>query len=77
MVVIGSGEYAVGGRRGLIILPEGREVLEWRSFAAELRKVVAFFDFLSQQGKQHFASTTVYWWLSISQCERLFLGFNG
>jgi hypothetical protein len=36
-------EYAMGGRRGLIVIPEGCEGQGWRIFAAEMRKVVALF----------------------------------
>jgi hypothetical protein len=34
-------EYAVGGRRGLIFVPEGRDGRGWQTFAEELKKVVA------------------------------------
>jgi hypothetical protein len=36
-------EYAVGGRRGLIVIPEGSEGQGWRLFSIEMRKVVDFF----------------------------------
>jgi hypothetical protein len=35
----------MGGCRGLIVIPEGQEGRGWRSFLAELKKVVAFFEF--------------------------------
>ncbi|GLT73202.1 hypothetical protein SLA2020_450750 [Shorea laevis] len=40
-------EYAVGGRRGLIIVPEGRDKRGWKRFAEELGKVSAAFDSFS------------------------------
>lgn len=45
-------QYVVGGPRGLIVIPEGREGRGWRSFAAELRKVVAFFEFSLSTGSR-------------------------
>ncbi len=45
-------EYAMGGCRGLIVIPEGREGRGWRSFPAELRKVVAFFEFSLSAGSR-------------------------
>lgn len=36
--------YAVGGRRGIILIPEGRKGRGWSHFAAELGKVIAFFE---------------------------------
>jgi hypothetical protein len=35
--------YAVGGRRGIILIPEGREGRGWSRFATELGKVIVFF----------------------------------
>jgi hypothetical protein len=37
-------EYRVGGRRGLIVVPKGRQGRGWKLFAAELGKVVALFS---------------------------------
>jgi hypothetical protein len=42
-------EYAVGGRKGLIIVPEGRDKRGWKMFAEELGKVMTAFD--SSSGK--------------------------
>lgn len=42
--------HGVGGCRGSSFLPEGREGRGWRIFAAELGKVVAFFDFAHSGG---------------------------
>lgn len=36
--------YAVGGRRGLILLPEGRDGRGWSSVSGELSKVLAYFE---------------------------------
>jgi hypothetical protein len=36
--------YAVGGRRGIILILEGRGGRGWSRFAAELGKVIAFFE---------------------------------
>jgi hypothetical protein len=36
--------YAVGGRRGLIMVPEGREGQGWSRFAAEMSKVKVYFE---------------------------------
>lgn len=44
-------EYDVGGRRGLIIFPEGGDGLGWKILAKELGKVMAVFD--SSPGKSH------------------------
>lgn len=44
-------EYVVGGRRGLIVIPERRERRGWKMFASELGKVVGFFWFLSRHGE--------------------------
>jgi hypothetical protein len=40
-------EYAVGGRKGLIIVPEGRDKRGWKRFAEELGKVSTAFDSFS------------------------------
>ncbi|GLT71106.1 hypothetical protein SLA2020_431470 [Shorea laevis] len=42
-------EYAVGGRRGLIIVPEGRDKRGWKRFAGELGKAMT--AFASSSGK--------------------------
>jgi hypothetical protein len=36
--------YAKGGRRGLVLIPEGREGRGWSRFASKLSKVEAFFN---------------------------------
>lgn len=36
--------YAVGGRRGLIMVLEGREGLGWSRFATEMSKVKVYFE---------------------------------
>lgn len=43
------GVYVVGGRRGLIVIPEGREGWGWSGFAAE-QKGDGFFRFSKRQG---------------------------
>ncbi|GLT69620.1 hypothetical protein SLA2020_417570 [Shorea laevis] len=35
--------YEVGGRRGLIMVPKGREGRGWSHFAVEMRKVKVYF----------------------------------
>jgi hypothetical protein len=42
-------EYAMGGRKGLIIVPEGRDKRGWKRFAEELGKVLT--TFVSFSGK--------------------------
>ncbi len=37
--------YVVGGRKGLIVIPEAREGWGWSCFGTELRKITTFFDF--------------------------------
>lgn len=36
--------YAMGGRRGLVLILKARDGRGWRRFAAELTKLLAFFD---------------------------------
>jgi hypothetical protein len=46
--------YVVGGRRGMIVFPEGRDGRGWRRVFGELSKVLAFFGTLvvsSQRGR--------------------------
>jgi len=45
-------KYAVGWCGGLIVVSEGCEGWGWRSFAAKLRKVIAFFDFSLSTGRR-------------------------
>lgn len=38
------GEYGIGGRRSFIVILDGREGRGWAGCAAQLRKVVNFFE---------------------------------
>lgn len=45
-------EYRGGGRRGCILIPEGREGMGWSGFALELRKALEFFHSFVSAGAE-------------------------
>jgi hypothetical protein len=49
-----------GGRHGFIVAPEGQKGRGWSKFAAELRKVVAFFDLDVDDGSRGMVSRKAY-----------------
>lgn len=53
-------EYGGGRWRGVIIVPEGQEGKGWSKFAVELRKVVAFFDSIVDDGSRGMVSRKEY-----------------